>query len=186
MLKRLFGLAILVLIAARSFAQDSAATSASILDIGLRLQKGVGLYNENGISVAYSNKNLRPGRLYFGFTYITSRLGTAFNSNAIKQDNFLLSSAYAFRYKHRLKPFLRANVGYFMADYGNEIFDVLPHKSPMLSTDFGLSYQRNSPLKVQTSLGYNFITGDGVDGPGTLYPLYYQFTFSWDIFNRKR
>jgi len=168
------------------FARFSANAQSSVLDVGLRLQKAVNLYYENGFAINYSSKSLMPDRLYFGFSYVTSRLGTAFNSNAIKQDNYLLSSAYYFRKKHLIRPFIRANAGYFSADYGDKIFDVLPRKSLLLSADAGISFQTNLPLKISTSLGYNFITGNGLSGPGTLYPVFYQVTLSWNIFNRKK
>jgi hypothetical protein len=159
---------------------------SSVLDVGIRLQKAVNLYHENGFSINYSDKALMPDRLYFGFNYVTSRLGSAFNSNAIKQDNFLLSSAYYFRKTHVIRPFLRGNVGFFSASYGDKIFDDLPQSSLLLSADAGLSFQTHTPLKIAASLGYNAITGDGTSGPGTLYPVYYQLTFSWNIFNRNK
>ncbi|MDB5135346.1 MAG: hypothetical protein JWP37_1949 [Mucilaginibacter sp.] len=180
MLKRVYLLVIIILIAQYSNAQGP------VLDVGLRLQKAVNLYSENGFAVNYSSRTLMPDRLYFGFSYVTSRLGTAFNSNAIMQDNYLLSSAYYFKEKHVIRPFTRANVGYFSADYGDKIFDVLPRKSLLLSADAGLCFQTHSPLKISTSLGYNFITGNGLSGPGTLYPVFYQVTVSWNIFNRMK
>ena len=175
----------LLIVAVLTIAQSAFAQS-SILDVGIRLQKTPNLYYENGISVNYSNKNLKPDRLYFGFSYVSSRLGTAVGSNAIKQDNFLISSAYSFRQKHALRPFVRANTGLFMASYGSAIFDDLPKKSLLLSADAGLSYKTRLPLKIATSLGYNLITGDGIKGPGTLYPVFYQLSLSWDIFNNRK
>ncbi len=158
-----------------------ASAQSSVLDVGVRLQKDVGLYSENGVAISYSDKGLLPDRLYFGFSYFTSRLATAFNSNAIKQDNFLLSSAWYFRQHHVLRPFVRANAGYFESTYP-EIFNVLPHKSLLLSSDAGLSYQTPLPLKISASLGYNFIYGQGNNNtPGTLYPVFYQVTLSWSI-----
>ena len=160
-----------------------AHAQSRILDVGIRLQQTVNLYNENGISFNYSSKKFKPDRLYFGFTYVTSRLGSAFNSHAVKQDNFLVSGAWYIRRKHIIRPFGRLNTGYFSADYGSKIFDVLPRKSLILSTDIGVCFEMNIPLKISTSLGYNFITGDGLSGPGTLYPLFYQLTVSWNFFN---
>ncbi len=153
----------------------------AVLDVGVRLQHSVNLYNENGVSVQYSAKNLKPGRLFFGFSYVTSRLGTALNSNAIKQDNFLVSAAWHLRPRHIIQPFGRLNTGYFSANYGNKIFDELPRKSVLLAPDLGISFNTRLPLKIATSLGYNLITGDGLSGPGTLYPLFYQLTVSWNL-----
>jgi hypothetical protein len=154
----------------------------SVLDLGVRLQKDIGLYYENGISVNYSDKNLKPDRWYFGFSYFTSRLGTALNSNAIKQDNFLLSTSYYFKQNHALRPFVRLNAGYFSADYGSPVFDVLPSKTYLLAPEVGLSYKTKLPIKVALSLGYNTHTSDGTNGiPGTIYQFYYQLTVSWNI-----
>jgi hypothetical protein len=181
MLKRTYFLAILIIVSVYSSKAQS-----SVLDVGLRLQKDVGLYHENGISVSYSDKNLKPDRLYFGFTYVTSRLGSAFNSNAIKQDNFLVSAGWYFKRDHTIRPFVRANVGYFASDYP-ELFSVLPHTSLLFSTDAGLSVQTHLPLKLSASLGYNLISGKGNNNtPGTIYPIYYQFTFSWNILKHKK
>jgi len=157
----------------------------SVLDVGLRLQKTVNLYSENGIAVSYSDKGLLPDRLYFGFSYVTSRLGTAFHSNAIKQDNYLVSAGWYFRRKHIIRPFGRVNTGYFSASYGDKIFDVLPRRSLLLSSDIGICFETHKPLKISTSLGYNFITGNGLKGPGTLYPVFYQLTITWNLFKYK-
>ncbi len=168
------------------FSIDSANAQSSVLDVGIRLQQTVNLYNENGIAVSYSCKRLKPDRLYFGFSYVTSRLGTAFHSNAIKQDNYLVSAAWYFRRKHIIRPFGRLNTGYFSASYGDKIFDVLPRKSLLISADIGICFQTNAPLKISTSLGYNVITGNGLSGPGTLYPVFYQLTLSWNLYNHTK
>lgn len=155
------------------------------MDVGIRLQKTVNLYSENGITVSYSDKGLLPDKLHFGFSYVTSRLGTAFNSNAVKQDNYLVSSAWYFRRKRIIRPFVRVNSGYFSAHYGDNIFDVLPRKSLLLSSDIGVGFETHTPLKIATSLGYNFITGNGLKGPGTLYPVFYQLSITWNLFKYK-
>lgn len=43
--------------------------------------------------------------------------------------------------------------------------------------------QTKSPLKTSDSLGYNFISDNGINGLGTLYPLFYQFTLFWNLFD---
>jgi len=182
MLKTIYFLAIII-----TMAIQSAKAQSSVLDLGVRLQKDVGLYSENGISVNYSNQNLMPDRLYFGFSYFTSRLGTAFNSNAIKQDNFLLSASYYFRRNRILRPFVRLNAGYFDADYGSAIFNVLPGNTYLLSPEGGLSFQTHLPLKIAVSFGYNVNTSNGLNNvPGTIYPFFYQLTLSWNILKYKK
>ena len=151
------------------------ATSAgSVLDVGIRFQKSINLYAENGVTVQYTNPKLVHQRLYVGASYVTSRLGTALNSNAIKQDNLLLTASYFFRPTWLIRPVVKANVGYFKADYGDALFDELPKTSLLASPELGLCYCPSFPLKINASIGYNLITGNGLTGPGTLYPVFVQ------------
>lgn len=150
-------------------------------EVGLRFQKTVDLYYENGISGQYHLTN----RITLGASYLSSRLGSAIGSNAIKQDNFLLSGAWMFRPKKPLKPFVRANLGYFIADYESDVFKSLTNTSAIASLDAGLAYTFKSPLRLNLSLGYNAITGNGAKGAGTLYPVFYQTSIFWNLAKRK-
>jgi hypothetical protein len=143
---------------------------------GIRLQKAVHLYWENGIAAEYTNSHLWQKRVHLGFSYCTSRLGTAFHSNAIKQDNYLLYGTLNFREKEIIQPIIKLNAGFFYSDMENEIFDVLPHKSMLLSMEAGIGLELKYPIKITASFGYNFISGNGISNPGTLYPFFYQFT----------
>lgn len=156
----------------------------SVLDVGLRLQKAVGLYAENGLTAQYTSQKLASQRLYFGVSYVTSRLGTAFRSNAIRQDNFLVNASYFFRPRWVVRPVARLNAGYFVADYGSELFNDLPRTSPLLSPELGLCWCPKFPLKVHASVGYNLLTGDGLTGPGTLYPVFVQTSLTWNVFQK--
>jgi hypothetical protein len=165
--------------------KTSPSPSGALLDVGIRLQKSINLYAENGITAQYTNDKLAHQRLYFGLSYVTSRLGTALNSNAIKQDNVLLSASYYFWMKRQIRPVIKANIGYFAADYGSELFADLPKTSPLASPEFGLSYCPNFPLKINASIGFNLLTGDGVTGPGTLYPVFVQTSVTWNVLNKR-
>ncbi len=158
-----------------------ARSNGAVLDIGVRLQKSINLYAENGIMVQYTQPKLASSQLYVGLSYISSRLGTALNSNAIKQDNYLVSASYYFRPKWLIQPVVKANVGYFSAHYGSPIFNELPRTSLLASPEFGLCYCPNFPLKINASIGYNLLTGNGRSGPGTLYPVFVQTSITWNI-----
>ncbi|GAB3279604.1 hypothetical protein GCM10027347_54470 [Larkinella harenae] len=160
------------------------ARSGSVLDIGIRLQKSVNLYTENGLTLQYTHPKLVHSRLYLGASYVTSRLGTALFSNAIKQDNLLLSTSYHFRPTRTVQPFVKMNAGYFKAHYEEDIFKDLPQSSPLVSPEAGLCYSPAFPLKIGASLGYNLITGNGVTGPGTLYPVFVQMSIFWNLLNQ--
>lgn len=178
----LFG-AMLTHVVGYSQAQPSRPNGA-VLDVGIRLQKSINLYTENGITAQYTNAKLAAGRLYFGASYVTSRLGTAFQSNAIKQDNFLVSAAYYFRPNWIIRPVIKANVGYFKANYGPDLFGELPQTSLLASPEIGLCYCPRFPLKIFGSVGYNLLTGDGLTGPGTLYPVFVQTSVIWNILKK--
>lgn len=158
----------------------------AVLDVGLRLQKSINLYAENGVTVQFAHPKLAARRLYLGASYITSRLGTAFRSNAIKQDNYLATVSYYFRPTWIIQPVVKANGGYFKATYGNALFDDLPQTSLLVSPELGLCYCPNIPLKVNASLGYNVLTGDGLSGPGTLYPVFVQTSITWNLLKKER
>ncbi len=151
---------------------------------GIRIQKAQKLYWENGFAVDFASPKIMDSRIHFGLSYVTSRLGSAMGTNAIKQDNFLFSPAYHFRHQKHLQPFTRLNLGYFHSDYEYAIFDVLPNKAFLLSVDAGLSYEFTFPLTVSLSAGYNVNNGTGSAGPGTLYPVFYQMSFYYTVLKK--
>ncbi len=156
----------------------------SSLAVGIRFQKTLNLYTENGITAQYTNPRWVHNRLSVGASYVTSRLGTALSSNAIKQDNLLLFTVYYFRPNWLFQPFVKANVGYFKADYGNDLFSDLPQRSLLASPEVGLCYCPNLPLKISGSIGYNLLTGNGVSGPGTLYPVFVQSSITCNLLKK--
>ncbi|MDB5263535.1 MAG: hypothetical protein JWQ14_2818 [Adhaeribacter sp.] len=162
-------------------AGGSAAGQSASLDAGLRFQKTLNLYYENGVTLQYANPWLLKSRLAIGFNYVSSRLGSAIGTNALKQDNIFFSGSYYFRPRRTIHPFLRANAGWFRADYESEIFQNLTNSSPLLSAELGLAVPTTRRLKTSASLGYNLITGDGSNSPGTLYPLFYQLSVTWNL-----
>ena len=148
---------------------------------GIRIQKAQKLYWENGFALDFASPKIADSRIHFGASYVTSRLGSAMGSNAIKQDNYLINAAYHFRHQKQFQPFARLNTGYFHADYEEDIFDVLPNSAFLFSIDAGLSYEFNIPLTASISAGYNLNSGSGTSGPGTLYPVFYQMSIFYTI-----
>lgn len=163
---------------------DSGSSSGHSIDLGFRFVKFQGLYYENGLTAQYSNPSLLFKGLFFGFSYYTSSLGSAFgNNNAIDQSTYILSTTYDVFSQYTFSLPIRLNLGYFYADYGDPVFDVLDNKSLIASLETALNYQPSfAPIKMELGLGYNFISGKGSSGPGTLYPIYYQLTMLWTIF----
>jgi hypothetical protein len=152
---------------------------------GIRIQKTQKLYWENGFGFDFASPKIADSRIHFGVSYVTTRLGSAVASNAIKQDNYLISAGYHFRHQKQFQPFARLNIGYFHADYEVAIFDVLPNNAFLFSIDVGLSYEFKIPLTVSLSAGYNFNHGTGSAGPGTLYPVFYQMSIYYTLLKEK-
>ena len=150
------------------------------LSFGLRLQQSWNMYNENGFTLEFTPKNLLNDQLSFGATYVSSRFGSALNSNAIIQDNILLHSTYVFS-PSALSPLIRLNAGYCFADYESSLFDEIDASMPLLSLEAGARYAFDIPLKVQAGLGYNLISSDGSSGIGTVYPLFIQCSLMWSF-----
>lgn len=159
----------LLTLPACAFTLESAA-------VGLRIQKTPNLYYENGITFDYHLADLNKGRVHLGAIYTSSRFGSAFRSNALNQDNFLLTSNFVFRQGKKLMPLMGLNLGYFRVDMESDIFSMLPSSSLLLSLEFGVAYQFSDQISVRPTLGYNLITGDGINGPGTLYPVFLNLT----------
>ncbi len=163
-----------------AFSFSSSATESE-LSLGLKFQKTHKLYYENGIIAEYSSSAFLGNNFHTGLSFISSRLGSAFNSNAIKQDIFLLHTSYSFLDKAVVNPFIKLNAGFIIADYQDPVFDNIDNIMPLSSIDFGLSYTPNLPIKAQASFGYNIITSDGTSGVGTVYPLYFNILIMWNI-----
>lgn len=160
------------------FAQEKTILS------GIRLQKNHNFYFENGVTIEYTQQKYLNKKIYIGLSYFTSRFGTAINSNAIKQDNYLLQVGYHFRNDKIICPVLQINTGYFYADYGSPVFDILPNTSMLLSIEPGIFLNFKYPIKSKISLGYNVMTGNGISGAGTLFPLFFQCSIYYQ-FNLK-
>jgi hypothetical protein len=149
------------------------------ISAGIRIQKTHNLYFENGLTLDYSCHKLWDKRIHLGFSYVTSRWGTAFHSNALKQDNYLATLQFNFRHEKRVVPIVRVNAGYFYVNLENPIFSDLPHTSALFSFESGILLNLKFPVKPVITFGYNLITGDGLSGPGTLFPLFYQLSISY-------
>jgi hypothetical protein len=158
---------------------------SSELKGGVRIQKAQKLYWENGFAFDFSCSRLAAKRIHVGFSYVTTRLGSAMGTNAIIQDNFLISPGYYFRPQKQLQPFTRLNLGYFQADYEDAIFDALPNKALLLSVDAGLSYEFKASITISLSAGYNLNSGTGSVGPGTLYPVFYQMSIYYTLLKKR-
>lgn len=177
-----FGLLLFAFIGLHAQA-DSSAVNREI-KAGIRIQKTQKLYWENGFTIDYTCSKLWDKRIHLGLSYVSSRLGSAIASNAIKQDNYIFSAAYHFRRNKSFQPIARLNAGYFYADYEDPIFNELDNSSLLVSIDAGVYYQFDFPLTIGLSAGYNLSSGNGESGPGSLYPIFYQMSLFYTVFKQ--
>ncbi len=169
MIKKISFLLLIVFLSNKSNAQMNEPHS---IQIGIRMQKAAGFYWSNGITAEYTPKLFAENGLNFGMYIVSSKLGTAFNSNAIPVHEINLSAIKYFRNKHLFRPLVRLNLGYAQANYKSDLFNDIPNKSMISSLETGVSYRFNYPIQIGISGGYNFITGDGLSGLGTTFPFY--------------
>ena len=151
------------------------------LAVGLRVQKTEQLYWENGLTADYTSDFLLHKKIHLKISYVSSRLGSAFLTNAIRQDNILIGADWRFRSDKDFQLFAGLNTGFFHADMELPQFDVLPHNSILLQLETGLFYKFKFPMATSLSVGYNAINGDGVNVPGSLFPVYYQLSVFYYI-----
>ncbi len=151
------------------------------LSAGLSFQKTHKLYWENGVTADFSHGILFNRRLHLKATVLSSRLGSAIASNAIKQEQYLVGADWRFLSKKPLQLLTGFNIGYFTADYEIPIFNDLTSRSALAQLETGLIYYFEFPLSLSASLGYNFISGNGEKGAGSLFPLFYGAKISYRI-----
>jgi len=156
------------------------------LGVGIRIQKTQSLYWENGIGADFTSDFLLHKKIHIKMSYASSRIGSAFNSNAIKQDNYLIGADWRFRSEKDFQISAGMNTGFFHADMEEAQFNVLPHNSLLLSLEAGFFYKFKFPVATSLSVGYNLITGDGVNNPGTLFPVFYQWSLLYYIKQPKK
>ena len=144
------------------------------------------MYWENGISSQYTFPKLKPNQFYVGFDYVTSRLGSAYNSNAIKQDTYLLSGSWLF---NKSKPYhfvTRLNMGYFYSDLEENIFKDIPNTSFLFSPEVGFTYDfKKAPISLNIGTGFYIITAKEGYSPGTLQPLYFHLDVYYTLFKKQ-
>lgn len=143
------------------------------------------MYWENGIAVQYSFAKFKPAQFFIGFDYVTSRLGSAYNSNAIKQDNYIFSASWLFNKSKTYHFVSRINAGYFYSDLEEDIFDEIPNTAFLFSPEIGFTYSpKKVPISLNIGTGYYIITEKEGYSPGTLQPLYFHFDIYYTLFKK--
>lgn len=143
---------------------------------GVRVQKTFELYWQNGLELECRHASLLSEHLSLGLSVVSSRLGSAYGSNALKQEEYLFNTAWYFRTGKYVQPYAGLSAGWFWLDVENPAFSVIPHSAPLLALQGGCRWNFGSRFSLQTGLGYHLLTGDGLSGPGSLYPLFMRLS----------
>jgi hypothetical protein len=143
---------------------------------GFLFQKTHYLYSENGLGFDISSNSILEKKIHLKFAYLSSRFGSAINSNAIKQDNITLGADWRFRSEHNLQILAGINTGFFIADYEDPTFEVLPNTALLLSVESGLVYNFDFPISTALTAGYNLRIGNGDNVPGSIFPFFYRLS----------
>lgn len=155
----------------------SASTTFDISPM-LIIRKTQAMYWENGVGVEFTHDKLFDRRLYFAASYITSRLGSAMGTNALKQDYLIAGADWRTKIRPSLWWTAGLSTGVFFVDYEDAMFSNLPATSPLMAVETGLVWKAG-PLNVKLQLGYNLISGNGNNVPGSLFPVYYQLNIGF-------
>lgn len=156
---------------------------------GLSLKKYNSFYWENGFIAKYYHKYIGAS---IGTSYETTLLGSAINSNALTQHNFNVFFDKDFNiYNNLLFINPRLNIGYFYVDYESQIFNELDNNTLTVSPEvilrlFKSKYTSDNRFNFELTLGYNIFHGNGENGIGSLYPLYFRFNLLYQLTNNHK
>jgi len=141
---------------------------------GLCFKKMVGFYWMNGFTVDLSSSKILKEKINVGMNLASSSLGSALGSNAIPVHAVEVYIHKVFMEEKRFRPATGINLGYARANYGSNEFSNIPSSTILLSAEGGLLYEFVFPLRLNLSVGYNFISGNGLKGAGFIYPVFFQ------------
>jgi len=170
-LNKKWGLIVLFLIS--TWCSLKASDSTQTWMVGPAMRKYVGFYWLNGVSAEWQPKSFRKYKCFLGATLVHSNLGTNLFSKAIPTFNFEISAIRKFTLAKNLSTRIAVNGGYAHANYGNPTFDKIANQAPLVGLDVGVDNQHQQWLMAAT-LGYQGISGTGVKGLATVYPVYLQ------------
>jgi hypothetical protein len=177
-MKTILLIVLIILIQPFTFSQDT--TNTVQLELGLRTKKYVGFYWVNGLSLEISTHKIASGSLHLGVNLASSSFGSAFRSNAIPTFETEIAIIKYFRDKKSFQPITRLNLGYSKAFYG-EGFSNITSTGMLCSIETGFQYRIIKKLTANLFGGYNLFTGNGINGLGTIYPIYIGITTKYDL-----
>jgi len=166
-----------IVLATVFFLEGTSQLTNKPIQAGFQAQKSIGMYTDGGFFVNVRVSDSLP--ISVELNYLSTRLGSALFSNALKQDSFLANCSYYFRDSKAIKPFAGFNIGLTRIDYGSELFSALPNKAFLLSPEGGVAYSVYKNIDVYVSSGINLFTSNGTGGIGSVMLLFCQMSIGY-------
>lgn len=142
----------------------------------------VGVFVENnfstqpGVQASYSSQHVLGGGLRFSAAYSTTRIATAFGSNALVEDRFQVGTGWHFRRNRTVSPHLAVHAGYTRFDVDDRaVFALLDNGAPFVSLLLGAEVGLLPALRVGGNVGYSPIQSS------TVYPLVTSLGVSYAV-----
>jgi len=150
------------------------AAQQSTLLVGVHVESNYS--RQPGVQIGFSTPSLLGGGPRFTASASTTRLATAFGSNALAEDRLQLSSAWYFRRQASLSPYVGVGAGYTRFDReDDEIFALLDNGAPLLSLFLGAEAHVGRRLRLNTQAGYSALHSS------TVYPFVWAIGVNYPL-----
>jgi hypothetical protein len=150
------------------------ADSSLHFSAGLSFKKFAGFYSMGGVCAEVSGARMGKGQLFLGLNVTSSSLGSAFLNNGIPVIASEVYGRWAFLKQKRVQPFVMLNVGCAKAFPGSDKYNSITTSALLVSPEAGVACRISSHISAQGGLGYHLTSGNGLKGPGFIYPVCFQ------------
>jgi hypothetical protein len=145
-------------------AGSAAAQQPPTLLVGAFLETNYS--TQPGLQVIYASPALLGGRPRLSASYSTTRLATAFGSNALAEDRVQAGAAWYMRRAQRVSPYTGLNLGYTRFDREDrELFEMLDNDAAIVSLLAGAETKLGRTLRINGHIGYSALQSS------TVYPF---------------
>jgi hypothetical protein len=157
------------------FAATVPGTDSMSIPVGLKFENNYDF--QVGLKAAFADKRILNEHPRLSLSYTTSRLATAFGSNALEKDIYLLGLGWYFRPSRMIDPYIIVATGFTHYDReDDEMFALLDNNAGILSVDLGLELGIFGGLvRPWFEFGYSIFQSS------TVYPIVFSFGLDYDI-----
>ncbi|MBA3664583.1 MAG: hypothetical protein H0W61_10290 [Bacteroidetes bacterium] len=153
------------------------------LSAGISFKKFAGFYTMSGVCAEVSGKCLAREHLALGLNVTSSSLGSAFFNNGIPVVAAELYARWIFRKEKTIQPFALLNLGFAKAFVNSDKYSSLSTSALLVSPEAGVACRFKPRMQLQGGLGFNLNSGNGLKGPGFIYPICFQLRLLYTFKN---